>query len=164
MKRKLKKEWSALPNANRRGLKDVRCTELVVLRWLLGRHARLEDGKINLEKAPETNTKDNSSAGRALYYFVWRCPKWKSKISVMLSPGPCTFQHTLFLDITQREGNRGTHTIDISLMQGNRCAFPTVLRRWTQPWHCQRKPLWNELMSQPDFLGGERKVGKNGML
>ena len=70
MKRKLKKEWSALPNANRRGLKDVRCTELVVLRWLLGRHARLEDGKINLEKAPETNTKDNSSAGRALYYFV----------------------------------------------------------------------------------------------
>ena len=115
LKRKLKKELSALPNANHWSLKDVTCTELVTLRWLLGTHTRLEDRKINLDKAPETKTKDNSSAGQALYYFVWWCPKWKSKISVMLSPNPCTFLHTLFLDITQWKENRDTHTIDISL-------------------------------------------------
>ena len=109
LKRKLKKELSALPNANHWSLKDVTCTELVALRWLLGTHTRLEDRKINLDKAPETKTKDNSSAGQALYYFVWWCPKWKSKISVMLSPNPCTFLHTLFLDITQWKENRHSH-------------------------------------------------------
>ena len=106
---------SALPNANHWGFKGITCTELVALSWLLGTHARLEDGKINLDKAPETKTNDNSSSGQTLYYFVWWCPKWKSKISVMLSPTPCTFLHTLFLDITQWKGNRDTHTIDVSI-------------------------------------------------
>lgn len=92
-------------------LRGIAWIELATLPWwLLGTQARLEDEKRDLDRALGTQTKDNSSAEQVLYYFMCLSQKGKGKISFMLSPTPCTFQHTLFLDVTQwKEGQRNSH-------------------------------------------------------
>lgn len=127
------------------------------LRWLLGTHARSEGEKMNLDKTLETKTKDGSSAERALYYFVWSCQEMKEQNQLRAVAHPLRIPTHSISGSYPVKGRIDTHTRDISVNETQ----PLCLPYWTQPWHRQRKPLWNELMSQPDFVEwGEKKQGK----
>lgn len=106
---------SALPNANHWAFKSI------TLHWAC--RSQVAPGDI-CQVGGWKDKPWQGLGGKNKWQFLFRAnpllfcvmvSKMKSKISVMLSPTPCTFLHTLFLDITQWKWNRDTHTIDVSI-------------------------------------------------
>lgn len=152
---------SSLPNPSRRGFQSY-CLNWACssLRWLLGTHARLGGEKMNLDKTLETKTKDRPSAEQALYYFVWLCQEMKEQNRLHAVAHPLHIPTHTISGSRPVKGRIDAHTRDISVNETQ----PLCLSYWTQPWHRQQKPLRNELMSQLDFTGWEKKGRENGML
>lgn len=127
---------------------------------LSGGSWRHTPGYVNLDKTLETKTKDRPSAEQALYYFVWLCQEMKEQNRLHAVARHLHIPTHTISGSRPVKGRIDAHTRDISVNETQ----PLCLSYWTQPWHRQQKPLWNELMSQLDFTGWEKKGRENGTL